>query len=555
MSRIYAAGVKLTALANIAADLEDYFSTNAAGELVLDKAGLEAYLREELLDVAATEFVDPATAETATAAAQLVNIAAGVTEFDNRINVAHFSQRADWPTTTSAATGAAHVSAVKAAMDECRRLAENVTLYYRDIDAKLESGLIAKYDALGIAATLPPTVERQVITRAAFYTYVTDRGEESAPSPASELADMDQNDTATYTATAPPSGRNIATIRWYRSRSTNLGFGAGFVADVAYDSGTPATLTYLDEKKDEELGEPCPTITWAEPPSDLVGLTEGPNGGMGGFIYGGNTACFCENFHGYAWPEEYRKTTAWPITAVGRFDQTYVFFTRGKPYYGTGADSASIDWRAIDSNQSCVSKRSVVSTPDGVLFASPDGICVADASGVRVISEAWFDRETWQALTPSSIFAVELEGCYVFSNGTVTYSLNLKTGKLTTVTDQTPTAFFRDLGTDTLYYAQGTTLKSAFTSGSKRTGTWKSKKIEMPRPANLAWLQVQGDFESNVTVKLYRDGTLTDTKTVSSRTPVRLSSKHAIEHEVQVESAAKTTRVLLTSTSEEMRRL
>jgi hypothetical protein len=72
---------------------------------------------------------------------------------------------------------------------------------------------------------------------------------------------------------------------------------------------------------------------------------------------------------------------------------------------------------------------------------------------------------------------------------------------------------------------------------------------------NYGWLQVDSDYESPVTVKLYRDGVLTDTKTVTSIAPVRLSAKIAMQHEVQVESAAKVTSLTITNSTAELRAL
>jgi len=556
MSRIYAAGIRATALANILADIETYFSFNDAGQLVLNTQGLIDYMRDEMLSAAGAEYVSPATAATATAAAQAWNPTALANALNDSIKVERWSGRADWPTSTSVLAGGSIASAVKASLAELKARHQHVGDYFIDIETRLKDGLMSKFYEYGLDGDVPAGVVRQIETRSVIYTYVTDRGEESAPSAASTLVELDQNDSAVYTGTAPPGGRNVATVRWYRSRSSNIGADFAFVAETAYVSGSP---NYTDEKKAEQLEEPCPTITWVEPPADLIGLIGGPNGGMAGFIEGSNTVCFCENHHGYAWPEEYRKTTLWPVVGIGLFDQTYVVLTRGKPYYMSGADSASLDSRMQDSNQACTSRRSIASTEVGVIYASADGLCLADPSGVRVITEALFDRESWQALTPDSIIGIEHEGTYYFAYYTDAetygvYALHLKTGKLTTI-DIGASTIYRDLIADRLYIASGTTIQSLFTSETMRDATWKCKIMPLARPANLGWLQVDSEFEEDVVVKVYRDGVLTDTKTVTSKTPVRLSSKHAIEHEVQVESQSRVTRVTLASTSEELRAL
>lgn len=550
MSRIYAGGSKATAVANITADVASYISFDAQGQKVLNVEGLVAYLEAQFLAISTDgEYISPATAASAQAAAASVPVRTIVGALNDVIRAEHWSSRADWPTTTSVLSGAALVTAVKDAFAELERLSAAVTTYYTDLKAQLADKLTAYYDQQGIEATVPAGVVRQVTTRSVIYTYVTDWDEESAPSPPSDLVELDQNDNATYTATSPPGGRNINRIRWYRAQSSNTGASFAFV-----DEKPSSSLTYADTKKDEELQEPCPTVTWAEPPAKLIGLTEGPNGAIAGFY--DNTFCPSENYVPYAFPVEYQKTTAWPIVGVGRFSQTYVVLTRGRPSYMSGADSASLDSQIIDSDQACVSRRSIVSGSDGVRYASPDGICVADASGVRVITAGHFSRAEWQALNPSSIFAAEHDGSYVFhySNGAGSgcYALDLTNGKLTTI-DATGSAFYRDLLTDTLYLASGTTIQALFVGASKRNAVWKSKNMVMQGPANLGWLQANAD--GPLTVKLYRDGVLTDTKVLTSRAPVRVRSVRAIEHEVQVESAARVTSVTLTSTSQELRGL
>ena len=144
------------------------------------------------------------------------------------------------------------------------------------------------------------------------------------------------------------------------------------------------------------------------------------------------------------------------------------------------ADSASMIAVKLDSNQACVSRRSIVSVQGGVVFASPDGLCLADANGVKVVSGAMFTREDWQALSPSTMFGIEHEEvCYIFySGGCLTFDVGAgKLGRL----DLTATAAFVDRTTDTLYVADGTAIKAVFGAATRRTGKWKSAKGVLDR--------------------------------------------------------------------------
>ena len=253
-------------------------------------------------------------------------------------------------------------------------------------------------------------------------------------------------------------------------------------------------------------------------------------------------------------------TVEYPITGLGVFGQTLFVGTVANPYFIRGADSASMSAEKLDSAQACVSARSIVSAAGGVLYASPDGICFASSNGVEVITTALFAREDWQALTPSSIKAVMHEGVYYFAYsgtyGGVTggcLALDSVARKLGRV-DLTATALFADALTDAVFYVSGTSVKRAFATG-RRTGTWKSGKVVAPSYAPFAWLQVDGDQSGGtpVTVRWTGDGGTPYVTTVTSTTPQRLPSGRYLEHEIEIESAARVTKVMLAGDTQELK--
>jgi hypothetical protein len=283
-----------------------------------------------------------------------------------------------------------------------------LTYHFTNVNANLRSSIeqiLSDY-----SGALPTPVERALETRSYFFTYVTDRGEESAPSDPCDLVEIDQNDSVQVTIGAPavtaPYGP-LAHWRLYRSSTTNTGAAFAFVAEIPI-----GTLTYNDSKLQEELGETCPTSTWVEPPADLFSLVGLPNGILAGLADGGRVLCFSEPEEPYAWPEEYRIPLQFSGVALGVFGQTVVVLTIGPPSYVSGADSASMTEQKLESPQACVSKRSVVSTEGGVIYASPDGICIAGHGGVQVVTAGAYSKEDWQALGLASSFAEFSEGVY-----------------------------------------------------------------------------------------------------------------------------------------------
>lgn len=291
--------------------------------------------------------------------------------------------------------------------------------YFTGIRKESEKVLVAKQAT--IFASITATAVAQLFeTRAYIVTYVTDRGEESQPSDPSKLLDVDQNDAVAVAAASPPAGRNIVAWRLYRSSSSDAGAlyklvdGTGSAAAIQRDGAffgfSIGTLTFTDDKRQEELQDECETLLWAEPPANLKGLVGLPNGIMAGFF--GRTLCFSVPFAPYAWPTQYRLTLEYDIVGLGVFGQTVVVGTTGHPYYASGADSASMSAQKIETPQACIAKRSIVSVEGGVMYASPDGLCLASPNGVSVVTQGTFSKADWQAAVNDAAFAAYHDGCY-----------------------------------------------------------------------------------------------------------------------------------------------
>lgn len=416
------------------------------------------------------------------------------------------------------------------------------------------------------AKHLENAVVRLVETRFYFYTYVTDWGEESAPSAPSDIVELDQNDHTEVVVAAPPTNPDRHIKRWRLYRANR---GSESTTFQLVDTVDLPALKYEDKKAAEELGEVCPSVTWLEPPEGLKGLVGMPNGIMAGFV--GNTVHFCEPYVPYAWPVSYRVTVEHDIVGLGVFGQTLFVGTKGSPYFISGADSASMSAQKLESQQSCSSRRSIVPVQGGVLFASPDGLCVADSSGIQVASSSLFTREEWQKLDPKSMFAAQHENIYYLWHGgskpgCLTFDLaSKKLGHL----DLIATAAFNDKLTDTLYVVSGSQILAVYGGTTRRLGRWKSKLATLPQQATLAWIKVYGDQQPAkdggtavpVKVRVYGDGKLIKpsptgpldyTAIFTDTNPQRLPAGRWLEYEVEIESAARVTSVVLAGSTQEL---
>jgi hypothetical protein len=551
MSQIYASGNRTTAIANIIAQVNSLITYDTAGVKVLDSQGLAEWLRSEFNTIDTTDGTPPSSAAEVQKAVDAVAMGPMVQSLAKLFGASHWSGRPDWPVNVGQFQG----NKATAAQQEQRALqaaAHALQNQYETIKQKLIDSIPNEYD-IHVVPRLPTPVVRDVETRAYVATYVTDWGEESAPSAPSDLVDLDGNDTVSVTVPAAPVGRNVTHFRLYRSNSGNTGAAYQYVPNPADDVGFPiGTLTVTDDRKDEHLQETCPSLTWEEPPETLTGLIGLPNGIMLGFV--GARICACEPYQPYAWPTEYQLTMEFPYVGAGVFGQTAVVLTTGNPYYVSGADSANLSVQKIESNQSCVSKRSVASGEGGVFWASPDGICLASPSGVQVITEGAYSRDDWTALNPANSFGAFHEGVYyLFLAVGVTVAVDLKSRRISTIPFivPLPSAAYTDLLTDTLYVARNTELVPLF-RGTGLTGTWKSRVFVAAQHPGFSAIRVESDFESAVTVKLYGDGVLRHTATFTSREPQRLPAGRYRDHEMQVEAACRVTRVTLATSIAEL---
>lgn len=479
--------------------------------------------------------------------------------------------------TNNAGDKVARLSAMVAAQATALQVCKSIELLYTQRADGLESwvkdfitqNLVqSDYSPDGLVKVDP---DRVIDTRFYIATFVTDWGEESAPSTIdleNDKLDVDQNDSVTVTV-AQPSGTNAANIKKWRLYRSNSG--SNTAAFQFVDEMLIQTLTYVDSLEGSQLGEVCPTTTWAEPPVRrdntststtkpikgldpyLRGLVGMPNGINAGFM--DNFVAFCEPYIPYAWPVEYQITTEFPIVGLGVFGQSLFVGTLGNPYIISGSDSASMSAQKLDANQACASRRSIVAVDGGVLYASPDGICFASNGGVQNVTENLFSREDWQKLDPRSIVAAFFEGVYYFwyqGNAGGCYALDTNAKKLGRV-DMAATCVFSDILTDAVFYVQGGNIKRAF-STSRRVGQWTSGIAVMPKQTALAWLQVDGDQSpaAPATIEWYGDGALQYSVSVGSIEPVRLPPGRYLEHQISVLSTARITKVMLASSTAEL---
>jgi len=376
-----------------------------------------------------------------------------------------------------------------------------------------------------------------------YYTLVTEFGEESAPSPASAVIDVRNNEKVTLTGftTAGATGSTITHYRVYRLSTGTDGAEYQLVpyyydgdGQAVYDMPISST-SFVDADEDEmtlyqRLGETCPSEEWFQPPDDLEGLVQFQNGVLAGFV--GKRVHVSEPLYPYAWP--YDMTVAHDIVALGVFNNALIVATTSNPYMLRGNDPASLDQTVIDCEQACLSKRGLVSTNVGVIYPSPDGLVLINGLQWDLLTKNLYTREQWLALGPENLISFYYNDRYLgFFEGTgngilINFKENQQVVDISLPAGRVVYGGFIDAEDDTLYlltYAGGTFYIDAWDShaSSKLTADWRSSIASLNKYVNFACGMIVGDSGS-VTFKLYADGVLKHTATVQTNAMFRLPS-------------------------------
>lgn len=244
------------------------------------------------------------------------------------------------------------------------------------------------------------------VTRVYVYTYYTRFNEESVPSPPSAPIDVGTGDSVDLTGfVIPTPPTTVDRIRIYRTVGGDFLFVTEFFT-AAYSP--PVNDALLDT----DLAEPLQSQHYYPPPADLQGLIGLACGSLAAFH--GNRVAFSEPYQPGAWPPEYEKIFDYLVVAIGTFGQTTVVATTGYTYLVSGSDPRSFSVARVPDPYSCNSKRSMVSTDNGCVYASDSGLIFVgnptyssgQASGVYVLTRSLLTRNEWLKYARNIIGAV-----------------------------------------------------------------------------------------------------------------------------------------------------
>lgn len=288
--------------------------------------------------------------------------------------------------------------------------------------------------------------------------------------------------------------------RLYRSAGST-----GSYQLVADDVGTSYNDTLTDA---QILGDELISQSWEPPPANLKGLIALPNGALAGFF--DNQLCYSDPYQPHAWPIEYRRATDYEIVGIQAYGTTVVACTAGTPYVAAGVEPASVTPESVDQVWPCLSKRSVVSLGDGVLYATSHGLAYVGMGGSSIWTEAFFSRTEWTPLDPKTMICAAAEGrVYVRwmgeagDKGVMVFSPAEASLGLTLLSS-CPDELYADPRNGKLYLVDEDGIHQYDAGiGARIDFSWKSKEYHFPAPLNLGAAKVdfvnemsQADFDA-----------------------------------------------------------
>jgi hypothetical protein len=286
-------------------------------------------------------------------------------------------------------------------------------------DAPYKLGIPAPTVAPGVTMSGGVSTVNKNVSYA--YTYVSALGEEGPPSPPTSVVgklDDTYHLTLTPPTTAQTTERNLTHTRIYRTIVSTQGVATFFfVAEVPI-----ATTTYDDNCAVMTDGiivnnEQLQTLTWSEPPADLQGLVTMPNGMVAGWR--SNEVWFSEPYYPHAWPIQYVLGVDPKIVGLGVYNQSLIILCEGQPYAATGIHPSAMALSKIQPLEPCTSVRSIVNTPNGVLYCSPNGLINITPSGAVNLTIQSILKSQWaQRLNLPTVMASILSQAYYCYSGT-----------------------------------------------------------------------------------------------------------------------------------------
>ena len=357
-------------------------------------------------------------------------------------------------------------------------------------------------------ATLTTAGTGTAETRAYVFTQVSTFGtvkEEGKPSDPVSITLSPTGATVTIgTFPAVPAGAyNITHRRIYRTVVGAVTVSYQFVAEIPV-----ATASYADALTTAQLGEVLSTAKFDPPPSTLTGLVALPSGALAGFV--GNTVYFSEPYYPHAWPLTYPISLPAGIVGLAVVGSSVVVMTDTSPFFIHGGVPGEMYVERIALREPCLSRSTIATDEDGVIYASPNGLVGISPDGRGLLTTNLFTADEWKALTPATMKSAVLQGRYigVFPNEIPARAMILSRGDIPALSFmQLPAAALHvDATNATLFYVHDTTGMVHQLDADENqplSYQWTSKRWHLERAATFGALRMDAAYSQQGDASAY----------------------------------------------------
>lgn len=258
-----------------------------------------------------------------------------------------------------------------------------------------------------------------LVTRSYVTTWVSAYGEEGPPSnPTVVTGKIDDTWTVTLPTPDPDDlgvDRNLTLVRVYRTITSSAGVATYFLVTEQ----PIATASYADSAADNAISgnNQLQSFSWTKPPATLEGFCMMPNGILAAWRQ--NEVWFSEPYRPHAWPVEYVQMVEYDIVGLGVIGQTLVICTVGNPVAATGSTPQSMTLAKLAGFEPCLSRGSIISSPEGVYYASSSGLILVAAGQAQNIIRGIITRDRWNQLTGEGLFRAARIGTSYYGFGSV----------------------------------------------------------------------------------------------------------------------------------------
>lgn len=410
--------------------------------------------------------------------------------------------------------------------------------------------------------------------RTYVYTYVNSCCDEGAPSFPSEVVDIDDGGTAILSGfETPPPEYGVEKIRIYRLVS---GFDAEAINLESVMIGEKSDVsefflvaeipvndsTYLDSKRDYELGSVLETKDYLPPPKELEGVITVGGTQLAGFY--GKHIRFSLPHYPHVWEDADELTVHDNIKALVEFENNVIVLTCGAVYLVEPiADCKTVGCRQVHKTLenypllSCCGGHGYTKTPKGVVFVTAEGLILTDGKSAQNITSPYFAQDDWRALHPDRMsVAYHRDGVYFFSD-VAAYCLQFNISladwqhsKLVQLSDRPLYAFSAD---EELYLVYEDGVYRWNVGDKLRPYVWRGKVEVSPTQVNFAGAKVSRYNGGDVKFKLTGDGILikeyNPLKTEKFRLP---SGRRDVEFQVELTGTAEVYQVEVSTSYHEL---